>query len=152
MSNLPREGLPVFPATDTRPRSLALSSPVHFSLQLPSDQRAPSQLILHSFSALLQCPVMSCDAQQLETVIPGLPEAQGPQTAPSPPQFRGFPQPDAHTGSVERAPQSPESACPEPQSSGRTRVLSIYFPRAHCPTLFFMCREDCRGNETRSKH
>ena len=82
---------------------------------------------------------MSCDAQEhLSSVIPGLCEAQGHQTAPSLPLgLPGFPQPDAHWGGVESTRQSPASTCPEPWSSDGTQVLShpFYFPTPSAPQV-----------------
>ena len=45
----------------------------------------------HLFSVFSWCPVMSCNAQELEPVFAGFREAQGPWTAPSLPLRTGVP-------------------------------------------------------------
>ena len=75
---------------------------------------------------------MSCDAQELEPVVPGLREAQGPELLPLHPLelgFRGFSEPDAHLaewrarGSV---PSLPAQCLRAP--AGRRSLPPLYFP------------------------
>lgn len=69
-----------FVATYKKRMTLLPPSPAPFPLQPRTDLKGP-----YIFLALLQYPVVSCHAQEVEPVDPDLQEAQGSQTALSPP-------------------------------------------------------------------
>jgi len=97
------------------------------------------------FSALPQCLAMSYDTWELEPVIPGLHEAQGPRTAPSPPLWTGVP----WLPTARHPPNSMKSTCsptpmsarPVPPSFDRTWVpLTPLFSHSQHPTGWAVLR------------
>jgi hypothetical protein len=92
------------------------------------------------FSALPQCLAMSYDTWELEPVIPGLHEAQGPRTAPSPPLWTGVP----WLPTARHPPNSMKSTCsPTPMSAvqcpraltGHESFSPLYFLTASTPQV-----------------
>jgi hypothetical protein len=72
-----------------------------------------------------------CDIQRSGMSETGQPVASDPHGL----GFYGFPQPGTHPGGVESTWQSPVSASPEPQSSGRMWVSPLYFPNRGAPLM-----------------
>jgi hypothetical protein len=117
------------------------SSPNPFSLRLWVRLSYPWGP--HQFSALPRCPATSYDAQELEPVVPGLCEAQGPRTAPSPLLRTGvlwLPTARHPPSSVESMHTAHSSLlCLPAQSSWalvgcRSSLLLLYlFPLTQCP-------------------
>ena len=131
-----------------RPKRLAHVGTTQCLLPLPpspfgpgADRAASGALIL--FSALPRHTAESgmSETENLLSLAPIRP--RGPRLLPLYPcrlGFRGFPQPDAYPGCMDREHQSSKSACPEHRSPGRMQVISptpLISPR-EVPHIYYL--------------